>query len=650
MAAAGETERGALRRLTERARAIDPILWLIGAVLLLHYFSTRGIFQGKASGDGFFAFLYYPALLRHHTFDMTSVASPQLLAGFGREVTGMVANPNPIGPPILWTPFYFLGLTLKRLVILATESFHGHPPAFLAAIHAYVAVPEGEFDFFVTGLGSLTFALIGIWRMHALLQRRLSLTAARFGVATAVLASPLWWYITTQPLYQHACAFFAVTVFVERWDAYRGESPAGYSLRQAALLGVWGGLCLLMRTQQGLWLILPALDLAAGLWRRLRDPLLSREQRRQAVLHQLLAGLVFVACVALVFAPQLLLWKHYYGRVRAPTHAGPMRWGNPTILAMLFSMRAGLFPWIPSLYLVLPGLLWLLWRRVAGLALPLALGLMFLAQLWVNSAVYDFHSSWAFGPRRFTECVVIFALGLAGLWQALSRRGRAVLLVFAVCATLWNGLLIELMRTRRIKSSSSGAFPASVWVRWAGGPAWLGRAFERVGFPFAQPAGLIFSLAYRVAPATFEGIIGNYPFERDNRYRARVLGQSIRFADHDFRFVVSGVLPPAVTGPGTVATGVHPSQSTVRVLIPLRDREPLRLRLVADLGPGASSVGLRWNGTPIAVQVQPSGLIADIPAELTHAHVRVNELELTQVPSYATLFYVDLELLGTWWR
>lgn len=637
-----------LQRLRDRLAAIDPILWLVGAVLGLHYFATRGIFQGKASGDGYIAFQYFPGLLRHHTFDLTPVGPPAMVAAFGREVTGLVANPNPIGPPLLWTPFYVLAQVLKRLVILVTQTLAGHAPPLLTAMRAAVAVPDGEFDYFVTGLGSLVFGMVGIWRLLLLLRRHLPLSAARFGLATAVLASPLWWYITTQPLYQHACAFFAVTLFIERWDAYRRESPDGYTLRQAAILGALGGLCLLMRTQQGLWLLLPAYDLGRALFRRLTAREQPLAERLQAGLRVVAVGAVLGLALALVFLPQALLWRHYYGTIRPPQRPGQFRFGDPALFEMLFSMRAGLFPWVPILYLVIPGLLWLLWRRAVGRTLPLFLALVFLAQLWINAAVYDFHASWGFGPRRFTECVALLALGLAGLWQALPRRGRLVLVGCAVLAVSWNGILVELMRQRRIKSSASGAFPASVWVRWAGGPAWLGQAFDRFGFPFVQPASLLFSLRHGVPLRTFEGLVGNYPLERDTQHRALVINRSLSFAGSDYTFVVSGV-QPASSATGS-QRGAQPSEPNVRLLIPLRAREPLRLHLVADLGPGAAAVGMRWNGVSLPVKPEPGGLAAEVPESLTRTHIRVNELVLTNLPSYAVLFRLDFDSLGTWWR
>lgn len=86
---------------------------VIAMALLAHYFGTRGIFHGMASDDGMVAFLYLPGLLFHHTFDLAPVAEPVVLNAFRREVTGHISNRNPIGPPILWAPFFALTWAIK---------------------------------------------------------------------------------------------------------------------------------------------------------------------------------------------------------------------------------------------------------------------------------------------------------------------------------------------------------------------------------------------------------------------------------------------------------------------------------------------------------------------------------------------------------
>ena len=69
--------------------------------------------------------------------------------------------------------------------------------------------------------------------------------------------------------------------------------------------------------------------------------------------------------------------------LRTPQPHGHMRWLDPAIIAAIFSMRGGLLPWVPVLYLFVPGL-FLARRPLAGLAGPLLA--LFAVELWVNAS------------------------------------------------------------------------------------------------------------------------------------------------------------------------------------------------------------------------------------------------------------------------
>lgn len=103
-------------------------------------------------------------------------------------------------------------------------------------------------------------------------------------------------------------------------------------------------------------------------------------------------------------------------------------------------MRAGIFPWVPLTYLSVCGLAIAL-RRHRALCLPLLVTA--LSELYVNASAWDFHGSWSFGPRCYTDAVVVFALGLAVLFAWLYRSKRS----------LWRALL--LLRTRSARSTSN---------------------------------------------------------------------------------------------------------------------------------------------------------------------------------------------------
>ncbi len=53
-------------------------------ILVLYYAVTWGPWQGKASGDGWFGFLYLKSIVYFHTLDMR-YAAPEFLRFFGES-------------------------------------------------------------------------------------------------------------------------------------------------------------------------------------------------------------------------------------------------------------------------------------------------------------------------------------------------------------------------------------------------------------------------------------------------------------------------------------------------------------------------------------------------------------------------------------
>ncbi|HEX2571932.1 MAG TPA: hypothetical protein VH877_20485 [Polyangia bacterium] len=625
-----------LRRLMEPFTAGDRVLGALVLGIVIYYCATPGIFEGKASGDGLRGFFYLPGVIYHHTLDMEAPA--RALGGAyvpGREVTGRAANPCPIGPVLLWMPSYLLGLGIKQLAVLGVPL----PRDWLRE--------QSSFDFWMAALGSLGAGLAGLGTLFRLVRRHLGVAAARFGTVGAAVATPLVWYLVHQPLYQHACAFWAVTLFCERWDAWRGQGGEQGQMTWGrwAGLGALGGLALLMRLQEGIWLLLPGLDVLGGLVDEARGA-----RRGRVLLGWIGRGLLCVGVAALVFLPQLLLWYWYFGAVRPPQPPGHMRWGDPGLLATIWSMRGGLLTWSPILYLGLPGL-WLARRQLGGLAWRL--GLVLAVEWWVNAAAWDHWASWTFGARRFTDATVVFAVGLGGCWVACTAAGRrrigrglwAVLLL----AVAWNGLLMELVRQRYVKSSGAGAYAASDWVRWAKGPAWLGQALDRFGFPFNQPAGWIYAWIYGVPPATYDGVVGSYMLERD--WFVHDVIHVPGFAFEDGRaFVVGGVVPPPPER-WPRGTAVPASGPRLRVLVPLVGREPVRVRLTGDFGARAREMMVRWNDAPLPVTLaNQNELRFAVPVELVHTRARANVLVIDGVPPGSRFRRLDFESFTRWWQ
>lgn len=632
LAAASGTPRWA--RAWATLRDSDRVLVALLLAVVAYYCVQPGIFEGKASGDGLLGYYYLPNLLYHHTFDLLPSLPPWRRAFFAPEATGHFANPEPLGPVLFWAPTWLVGQGLGWLYRLLAHAPAPSPPGC------------SPFDYWMAGLGSLLAGLAGIVRLFRLLARRLDVGAARVGVLVAVGATPLCFYLTVQPLYQHACAFFCVTLLVERWDAWRHR----IDVRCMALLGLLGGLAATMRLQEAIFLLLPGCQILVGGLRAAR----VRDGRSLAV--HLACGLALTLGFVVALSPQLALWHWYYGHLRVPQPPGYMRWLNPALVESLFSLRSGLCPWMPVFYLVPLGL-WLVRRRLGTMGLGLAL--LFLVELWVNASAWDFHASWSFGPRRYTDATITFAAGVAGLWwwatqraSSWPRRALAMLLVFFVG---YNLLLGELVRRQRINSSGAPARPASWWVERARGPRWLGALFDRVGYPFVQPAGWLWSLAHRVPVRSFEGVVGSYFLERDWRVRSATQMNALDFA-HPGELVPEGLSEGPGAGPPGASTGkppLVPVAERVRVLVPLMESEPLMLRLLGDFGGREAMVRASWNGE--ALDVVPgsgpgSGEVRfAVPAHLVRSRSRTNELVLS-LPAATRLAKLVPVSLGTWWR
>ena len=573
-------------------KRLDPVIALVFLALVVYYAATPGIFEGKASGDGIDGFLYLPGIVFTHTIDL-GVSAPDRAAhlGLAPEVTGHVANPVPVGVIAFWMPFYVIGLAFQSLLGMPTTG-------------------QSSIDYWFTGLGALGFGLAGAALLFVLLRRRFGLGAARFGTVGILAATPLAWYLVTQPLYQHATAFFAVTLLIERWDALR-EHPR---IRDVVLLGAIGGTAMAVRIQAAPWVALVGIDL-----------LLHAPDVRRA----LRLALAFGATAAIAFAPQMLVWYWQFGAVRPPQPPGHMRWTDPAIVEVLFSTRAGLLPWSPILYLAIPGIL-LARRRCRALAYVAGIG--FALQVLINASAWDFHASYTFGARRFVDGAFAFAFGLAASYGAIRRPWRrsagAALWLVCLTAAVLNVTLMEAVRTRRLWDSAAVAAPASEYVRHLGGPHWLAAALDRTGYPFVQPAGWIWSAAHRVPPSTFEAVVGNYVVERDFRVRNALLHK-----------------PEVPLAPGSPYR-IDDGGARVRVLFPMQNSESLRLSILGSF-PRHDTIHVTWNGRPLAVLPQLSAFSARVPADWVRTRWRTNELTIEGMGEGATLDRIEADV-GQW--
>jgi hypothetical protein len=325
-------------------------------------------------------------------------------------------NAQPIGAPLLWSPVVLVvhaGREASRL--FGQSAPDGTEPVYAAAV----------------SLATFAYGVAGLFVLMAALRRFVSPAAALWATVLAWVATPLRFYLSVVPTMAHGIEFFAAALTLWTYLRLRATPSADARplVRAAAWCGAACGLTFLARSQDGLLLIIPGLELVL----RLR----SRDDRRRTV-----GALAAVAgAFAVVALPQLLAWQAMFGRPLLVPHerlhgAAFMSLGHPRLLDALFDARGGLFATHPVLLAAGLGLA-LLARRDARYVLTILPVL--LAQWYVNASVFDWYH-----VRRYTGIVPLMAPGLAVLIAPVAEH--LVLMIAIAFLALRYDLAVDALR------------------------------------------------------------------------------------------------------------------------------------------------------------------------------------------------------------
>ncbi len=203
------------------------------------------------------------------------------------------------------------------------------------------------------------------------------------------------------------------------WLSIRIAGSADFSPERAICLGVLCGMATLIRLQSVIWLIPPL-----AVWISL--VLRPRAGRGKLIISALLLFL----CFFLAFAPQLLVWKCWYGRWLPNTY-GQFSVREPVtdILAVWVS-RARFFTHTPLVWLSLLGLFFSRRRRPAITAAGFA---MLAANLAFALVERGFIENQNIAGRHFLVLAPFYVLGLSEIARELiSRRKTWLWVTFAI--------------------------------------------------------------------------------------------------------------------------------------------------------------------------------------------------------------------------
>lgn len=417
--------KGASRPGWTRRLRTDPG-WL--ALLVLFLLSLPLVTPRIYAVDSVEYFVYLPSLLFDGDLDFSDEYSYflRLNPHAGIEgvlnkrdpTTGLPLNVAPVGSALLWSPAYLVthgALLLLRGVGVPVNPDGLSRPYIWAVCYA-----------------STLYAFAGLLLGYRLCRRLFAPLPSALAVSVAWLATPAFFYSHASPPWSHSASLFAVALFLTVWYETRATSP----WRRFLLLGLLGGLVALVREQDGLFLLLPAVDAVLAYGRVVR-------RRAWAAVPSLLGRHALLAAgAALAFSPQMLVYRVLNGRFGPnPTVSGKFDWASPHFFQVLFDPHYGLIVWSPAVLLALLGFL-LLFRHDRRLGAGATLS--FLAQVYLAGCFLTWQGPGSFGQRRFINCVVLFALGLAALVAFAQKKRWPAWLLAGLGGTLvlWNAGLM----------------------------------------------------------------------------------------------------------------------------------------------------------------------------------------------------------------
>ncbi len=459
------------RRVTPTARSflmrhaarIDTVGIVFIAFLLLLLLLFHMGFE-RAASDGRSYFVQVRSLVMDGDLDFANDEA---------EFGGHGAKQYAFGAPILWSPFFVAAhVWLSGLNLLGSDlRVDGYYFPYQRAI----------------GLGTLLYGFVGLVLMYRVVRRYFSKGLACLSTLGLCGTSFLIWYLVVDNSMVHGVSMFATTLFLFLWHRAR-DVPTRVPW---IWLGTAAGVMTMVRWQNAAFVGLPLADL---LWTSYCARTGDRRARLRAGSEDLLR---FTGAAFCAFVPQLLFWKAVYGSwVYLPVreHAFQPTWLPPYMIDVLFSSNRGLLSWTPVITAALVGLVLFArdhWR------VALVLGGGFLAQTWINGAVEIWWGGVGFGARRFANCALVFAVGLAGLLAAIQRRPLVAPAV-TLCALL-------LFNTVFMLGYRGGTLPPTEGVTFA---SVMGELYDRVGNPFSLPVGAYVAWRYDVSLPIYDRLRG----------------------------------------------------------------------------------------------------------------------------------------------
>lgn len=370
-----------------KSKRIFILLFVLSFTIFLVHF----LIVGKAIyGDGRYYYSYLPAFLIQHTFNLSSAFEHTDIPVWALTPLHLPANIYPIGPALFWTIPYLLAFGFSFIF--------GHFNIFSVLFQ----IPIGAFV--------ICLSTFGLWLLFKSLEKFFPPSIALLSVLTVFFTTNLLFYGSVDVLNSHPITFFLSCVFLFFWL----KRP---TLGNAIVIGVAYGLLMLVRPQEVLFGILLASSIL-------------RKNKKKYIFSFITA--------ALIFLPQLLLWKVEWGSwyINPYLHAATFNFLKPELVGVLFNTQSGLFLWTPITLLAFIGLF--LFAKDYKVAIPMIL--LILLELYIISSWSIWWEGKSYSARMLISSLPFLSFGLAYIYEKI--RSKTLLYSIPVFFGVLNVVLI----------------------------------------------------------------------------------------------------------------------------------------------------------------------------------------------------------------
>jgi hypothetical protein len=324
-------------------------------------------------------------------------------------VTGLENSPWPIGPSILWSPWFLAAHLVTSLM---------NPGQATGFYFPYISL---------VSLGSLAYGIAGLFVIYRLCRYFAGRALAWAAALLSLGATPLFFYMFRQPIMAHTTGLLAAAITVLIYLILPDEMCGKKS---GILFGIAVGLCFVTRWTGLLMGVVPLLYFTDHLVRAIRH---RCGPRIKQIVAQIL---VMLGAFVLTISPQLVLWYRLHGTfVAMPQSSSTFVDGilPANLLNVFVHSNRGLVFWGPFVLVGMVGIVFIPHPNLRRMA-----SLFLISYLLLISFRVDWFSGGGFGARYFIDTLPFTAIGFVCLaqkipstptWKTVLALGIAVLLV-----------------------------------------------------------------------------------------------------------------------------------------------------------------------------------------------------------------------------